>query len=158
VLDTALFIALIVASRPALTGIGLHEWLAGLIVVPSLYHLAVNRDWVVRVASRLSAKLQAGSRVNFAVDVVLFVATVTVMLSGVMVLPGMVSTAEGTVMLEVWLRAHTLASDATVIALIVHLFLHAGWMADVSRRAHAPRRGRRAPARQRAGARSSRQR
>jgi predicted small integral membrane protein len=158
VLDTALFIALIVASRPALTGIGLHEWLAGLIVIPSLYHLAVNRDWVVRVASRLSARLKAGSHINFAVDAVLFIATVTVMLSGVMVLPGMVSTAEGTVMLAVWLRAHALASDATVIALLVHLFLHAGWMTDVARRALAPKRGRRAAARQRGVARESGQR
>jgi hypothetical protein len=153
-LDTALFIALIVASRPALTGIGLHEWLAGLLVIPSLYHLAVNWDWVVRVASKLAARLKAGPRINFIVDATLFIATVTVMLSGVMVLPGVVSTADGTVMLGVWLKAHDLASDVTILAMLVHLFLHAGWMTDVAHRALAPKRGHRASARRNAIARS----
>lgn len=130
------------ASHPEWTGIGLHEWLAALIVLPAVYHLAVNWDWVVRTASRLLAKLRAASRVNFAVDIVLFLATVTVMLTGVMVIPGLVSTADGTVALRVWSDAHRLSSYVTVVATVAHFLLHAEWMADVAFRSFLPKPGR----------------
>jgi hypothetical protein len=143
-LDTALFTAILIASHPTWTGIGFHEWLACLLVLPALYHLAINWDWAIRVAAKLAVRLKAASRANFVVDLVLFLATVTVMLSGVMVLPGVVPTENGTVVLGVWLRAHRLSSDVAVVAMLVHFALHARWMAHVARRSFAPKPGRHA--------------
>jgi len=137
-LDAGLFAALVVASNPAWTGIGLHEWLAGLLIVPALYHLAINWDWVIRVSSKVLAKLKATSRINLAVDIVLFFATVAVMLSGFMVIPGVISTDGGTIVLSVWQQAHRVASNVTVISMVIHLLLHAGWIYDAARRSAAP--------------------
>lgn len=158
ILDTGLLVAIVIASHPEWTGIGLHEWLAALVVLPALYHLAVNWDWVVRTASKLVAKLRATSRVNFAVDVVLFLATVTVMLTGVMVVPGVVSTADGTAVLRVWSEAHRLSSYVTVLATVAHFLLHAEWMTEMAFRSFLPRPGRHAIGQPAALARSERRR
>ena len=143
-LDIGLFVAIVITAHPAWTGIGLHEWLAVVIVLPALYHLVINWDWVVRWSSKLMAKLKAGSRVNFVVDVGLFIATVAVMVTGIMVLPGAVPTAEGTVILGVWRDAHRLSSDATILLMLAHFLLHAEWMSDALTRSLTPKPGRHA--------------
>lgn len=143
-LDIALFVAIVIASHPEWTGISLHEWLAVAIALPALYHLAINWDWVIRVASKILTKLKAVSRINFVVDVALFIATVTVMATGIMVLPGVVPTSGGDVVLGVWRGAHRVSSDATVLLMLAHFVLHAQWMSDALARACAPKPGRRA--------------
>jgi hypothetical protein len=97
--------------------------------------------------ARLFEKIRAASAVNLVVDSALFVATVTVTLSGVMVMPELVTASDGMVS-RTWLALHTLSSDVTVIALLVHLALHARWIAGVACRMRAPRASVR-PARQR---------
>ncbi len=58
-LDVALFAAIVLAYAPAVTGISLHEWLGVAIIVPSLFHLVLNWEWVVRIAKNVFAKLTA---------------------------------------------------------------------------------------------------
>ena len=84
-LDLALFAALLVAYNPSWTGLAVHEWLCVAAVVPLLFHLIVNWEWVVQVGRRFGARLRVTPRVNLVVDAGLFVAAVTVMLSGLMV-------------------------------------------------------------------------
>jgi hypothetical protein len=134
----------VVASHPEWTGIGFHEWLAAIVVLPALYHLVVNWDWVARVAVGFIGKLKAASRINLVVDIVLFLATITVMVSGVMVIPGVVSTAVGTTILGVWSEAHRISSYITILAMVAHFLLHAEWMTDVAFRSFAPKPGRHA--------------
>jgi predicted small integral membrane protein len=144
-----LFVAIVIAAHPAWTGIGLHEWLAVIIVLPALYHLVINWDWVVRWGTKLLDKLKAVSRINFVVDVALFLACVTVMVTGIMVLPGVVPTTEGTVVLGVWRGAHKFSSDATILLMLAHFLLHAEWMSDALARSFAPRPRRHAAGRAR---------
>ncbi len=113
-------------------------------MLPALYHVAINWDWVVRVTSRLFEKLKVVSTANLVVDIALFLATVTVMLSGVMVIPGVVSTVDGTVVLRVWSEAHRLSSYVTILAMVAHFLLHAEWMTDVAFRIFTPKPGRHA--------------
>jgi hypothetical protein len=141
-LDVALFAALVVASNPAWTGIGLHEWLAGLLIAPVLYHLAINWDWTARTTRKLLEKLDATTRLDYAVDVALFMVTITVMLSGFMVIPGVVDTSYGTVVLGVWQRVHKLSSNLLLLTMTIHLLLHWRWMYDVAGRSFLPKRGR----------------
>jgi len=113
-------------------------------VLPALYHLVINWDWVTRWASKLMAKLKAVSRLNFIVDVALFLATVTVMVTGIMVIPGVVSVAEGRTILHVWHEAHRISSDATILLMLAHFLLHAEWMSDALTRSLTPKPGRHA--------------
>ena len=129
-LDAGLFVALLVAYYPARTGISLHEWLSLAIVVPLLVHLVINWDWTVKVMSRFSRNLFATSRLNLVVDVGLFLTSVTVMLSGVMISSAIASTLHITLASNViWYALHSVSADVTVALLLVHLSLHWRWIA-----------------------------
>jgi hypothetical protein len=147
-LDAALFVAIFVASRPAWTGVGLHEWLAGLLVLPALYHLIINWDWVMNIGPRLVAKLRTTSGINFAIDVALFLALIAVSVSGIMLIPGVLGEETGPGMFSVWLKTHQIASDLTIVAMLAHFVMHASWLSDAfTSRGYLGKPGRHAPGR-----------
>lgn len=133
-LDLGLLVAFLVAFSPGLTGISVHEWLSLAILVPTLVHLVVNWDWVLRVCARLFERIRATSRVNLAVDALLFGAVVTVMLSGLMISQaiasaiGVMATSGGA-----WSAVHTISAFGTMVLLGVHFALHASWMLRATR-------------------------
>jgi len=131
-LDITLFAAIVIAYAPSATGISVHEWLSLAIVVPALLHLVLNWDWVLRSGAKLIDRLSTVSRVNLVVDVALFVAAVTVTVSGLMVSQA-ISSALGfsVTATALWTSAHSLSADATVLLLFAHFALHAKWMAKV---------------------------
>jgi hypothetical protein len=133
-LDASLLLAILTAYRPGATGITVHEWLSLSLAAPVLVHLVVNWDWVGRVARRLFRKARGATRLNFAVDTMLFVATVAVMLSGLMVSRvvagafGLVTDPEA-----IWHTVHSVSADATLTLAMAHLVLHWKWIARVVR-------------------------
>ena len=60
-IDAVLLAGLLIAFFPARTGISTHEWLSVALVVPALFHLVINWDWVMRTSGRLFAKLRTTS-------------------------------------------------------------------------------------------------
>jgi hypothetical protein len=127
-LDVALFVAIVACSNPTWTGISLHEWLGIAIVVPALFHLVINWDWVERAFESLLGKIQAASAANLVVDSVLFVAAVAVTLSGFLVWPAFMAPLGGEIS-RTWIVVHDVASDITIVALLGHFALHARWFA-----------------------------
>ncbi|MHB9002633.1 MAG: DUF4405 domain-containing protein, partial [Coriobacteriia bacterium] len=115
-LDAALLVALLVAFYPAITGISIHEWLSLALIVPALLHLVINWEWVVRSARTLFGRLRAVSKVNFVVDVALFVSTVAVMLSGLLV-SQVISSALGARITPsmLWHVVHSLSATSTIL-------------------------------------------
>lgn len=133
-LDLGLSAAILVAFFPTFTGITVHEWLSLAIFVPTVIHLAVNWDWVLRVVARFLGKVRAASRVNLLVDALLFVATVTVMLSGLMVSQAIASALGVTVVPSAaWHLAHAFSARAVIALMGVHFALHWRWIARVVR-------------------------
>jgi hypothetical protein len=125
ILDATLFAAFLLAYCPATTGISVHEWLSLALVIPALFHVIVNWDWVTRVVAAIAEKLRTRSALDLVVDGLLFVATVTVMLSGLMV-SQVVSSVMGVTLVPTytWHAAHSVSADAVVVLLLVHLALH----------------------------------
>ena len=132
--DVVLFGAFVAAYNPLHTGLPVHEWLCLALLAPAGLHLVVNWDWVERVCSTFFGRLRRATRVNFTVDVLLFVATVSVMLSGFMVsrilahVFGYRPTAD-----PLWYRVHSLAANVTVALMVLHLVLHRKWVTRVVR-------------------------
>lgn len=128
-LDAFLLVGVLAAFNPARTGIALHEWLSLAIAVTSLLHLIINWDWVLHTASRIGRRIKAASAVNLVVDSALFLATVTVMLSGFMV-SQTISTAMGVNLVPTvaWHVVHGVSAQAAIGLMILHLALHAGWI------------------------------
>ena len=131
-IDLGLLVAFLAASSPAVTGLALHEWLSVAIAVPALFHLIINWDWVLRIARTFIRKLLSTSRLNFAVDVALFISTVAVMTSGLavsqFVIPALGLTGQP---VAAWYTLHSFTADSTLLLLLAHFALHARWFARV---------------------------
>ena len=133
-LDAGLFAGMLLAFSPGITGISIHEWLSLAIVVPTLVHLIVNWDWVTRVTARILGRIRTVSKVNLALDAVLFIATVTVMLSGVLVSQAIASAfGLGVSADAIWYAVHSASARITIALLLAHLALHAGWVVRTAR-------------------------
>ena len=134
-LDLALFGALFLAYNPAWTGLAVHEWLCLVGIVPLLFHLIINWDQTLTLLSRFAARLRATAKVNLVVDAALFVAAVTVMLSGLLV-SQYVARALGFAVTPapVWVSTHRWSADAAILLLLVHFALHWRWIVRVATR------------------------
>ena len=133
-IDVLLLAAIVAAYKPGATGFTLHEWLSLALAAPILVHLVVNWDWVGRAGRALFRRLRRATRLNFAVDSLLFVATVTVMLSGFAVsraLAGAIGLATDPE--PIWYAVHSVSADATLALVILHLVLHWKWIVRVMR-------------------------
>lgn len=138
-LDLALFGAVFVAYNPAWTGLAVHEWLCVAAVVPALFHVIVNWDQTKRLLKRFVHRLRTLPRVNLVVDGALFVAFVTVTLSGLLISQEVARVFGITIVpSSLWVETHTWSAHATVALLLVHFALHWRWIRAVAWRLVAP--------------------
>jgi hypothetical protein len=127
-IDIFMFAAFLVGYKPFTTGLSLHEWLAVVLLVPVLVHMVINWDWAVRVSTKFSSHLRRTTRVNLIVDIVLFVFTVAVMLSGFMVSRVFAAAVGFSASPDpIWRTVHSLAADSVIALALVHFALHWKW-------------------------------
>jgi hypothetical protein len=132
-IDLFMLAAFLAAYKPFTTGLSLHEWLCVALATPVLVHMVINWDWAVRVARSFSRRLRPANRVNLAVDVALFLSTVTVMLSGFMVSRVIAETVGYTASQDpMWHSVHSLSADAAMAFAGLHTVLHWKWFARVT--------------------------
>ena len=132
--DTVLLAAFVAAYYPLRTGLAVHEWLCLIVIIPSLVHLVVNWNWAQRVATSLLGRLRATTRLNFVVDSLLYVAVITVMLSGFVVsrvIGGVMGYAASPY--PIWHHVHAISADVTIGLALVHLGLHWRWVVRVAK-------------------------
>lgn len=128
--DVAVLAAYAVAANPALTGIGVHEWLGLGALLLLVVHAALHAGWVaetVRSVREGPSVLRVG---NLAVDVLAFVALATCAVSGLMVSGDVLRAfgwyAEGYFF---WDPLHAVSAKALLALLVVHVALHWRWIA-----------------------------
>jgi hypothetical protein len=130
VLDIAIGGAFLVAANPPLLGLAIHEWFGLAFAGAVVAHLVLHWDWIVAAARRLFARDGRGQRLNYAVDVFLFVALTAAVLSGVMISKHVLaSLGLPSQPARAWRGIHSLASNASIAAMGVHLGLHWNWIA-----------------------------
>lgn len=129
VLDLGITAAFLVVSNPPLTGMAVHEWLGVSLAAAMLTHLLFHWDWVVGITTRLAGRLKQGVRLNYVIDVVLFVTFTAAVLSGLMsskhILP-LFGLQPGPA--RDWRGIHELAGNVAVFAVAVHVGLHWTWV------------------------------
>lgn len=138
ILDTSLLVTFLIAMNTSLTGIPVHEWLSVAVAAVIVWHLFTEWDWTVNAIGRFISKLQALSRVNLVLDILLFVAFVLVMLSGFLVSQSILPLLGLSVPFgPTWRIIHALSADATLLILGVHAGLHWRWVVKTTRRVFA---------------------
>ena len=141
-IDAAALLVYLIVANPALTGIGLHEWLGLAVLVVLFAHLLVHIDWCVD-AVRSGLRHPTWARTgNLAVDVLALVAFAVVTVSGVMVsgavLPALGLYAEG---YYFWDPLHAVAAKALLALLLVHVAAHWKWIAGAFKKMRGGRDG-----------------
>jgi hypothetical protein len=135
VLDVVIGVAFLVAANPPVVGLAIHEWFGLVFGAAVIAHLVLHWEWMVAATRRVFAGRGGGLRLNYIVDAFLFVALTAAVLSGVMISRSVLTSlglpsqpARG------WRGIHSLAANASIAAMGVHLGLHWNWIAlNVSR-------------------------
>lgn len=133
-LDSTIFLAFLVTTAPRLSGLAVHEWLGIAFGAGLVAHLLLHWNWIVQVTRRLFGKVAWSARVNYILNILLFIAFTTVIVTGLLIsevaLPvlGLRPAHD-----RLWMNLHRLASDATVLLIGLHLALHWSWIVGAFR-------------------------
>ena len=127
--DAAVLAAYAAAANPALTGVGVHEWLGLGALLLLVVHAALHGGWVAETVALRSgpAPFRIG---NLAVDALAFVALAACAVSGLLVSGDVLRAfgwyAEG---YYFWDPLHAVSAKVLLALVVVHVALHAKWMA-----------------------------
>ena len=128
-IDIGIFGVFLVAANPNLTGLAWHEWLGVALAGTLIVHLLLHWRWIVTVTLHFFRQLFHDSRLQYVVDLLLFISFTTVMMSGLMisriVLPVLGITLTRN---PAWLPLHDLSANATLALIAVHTALHWDWV------------------------------
>ncbi len=128
-LDVLLLLLFLLIQSPRITGVAAHEVLGIAIAVPLILHMLLSWHWIISKARRLFANGSVRTRINYAINVGLFLAMVLVIVSGIMVsrvvLPwaGMPTIYDGD-----WFELHDSTSNVLFVAIGLHLAMNWGWV------------------------------
>lgn len=128
-IDGSIFTAFLIAMEPRFTGIAIHEWLSLALAATAVVHLLLHWKWITSVGTRFFKKLWHSSRLKFIVDILLFAAFTSIMMSGIMmsraILPALgLRLGES----PVWRVLHSLSADAGILLVGLHFALNWKWV------------------------------
>lgn len=145
VVDLIVLVVYLVVANPALTGIGVHEWLGIAAFVAFVAHAAQHGDWVAETARTAFARPSLGRTGHFVLDALIVVAFMTCTVSGVLVsgavLPALGLYADG---FFFWDPLHAASAKVLLALLVVHVVAHWRWIAGLFRGSR-DKRGQEAP-------------
>ena len=129
VVDLIVLVVYLVVANPALTGIGVHEWLGIAAFVAFVAHAAQHGDWVAETARTAFARPSLGRTGHFVLDALIVVAFMTCTVSGVLVsgavLPALGLYADG---FFFWDPLHAASAKVLLALLVVHVVAHWRWI------------------------------
>ena len=134
-LDIAIFVAFLVTTAPRFSGVPVHEWLSLAFAAAAVIHLLLHWQWIVAVTRKFFKAAFKNQRLNYVLNVLLFIDMTVIMFTGVMisraVLPALgIQLSAG----FAWRSIHSLASDAGVIIIGLHAALHWDWIVSTFNR------------------------
>jgi hypothetical protein len=127
--DVTIFAAFLIATAPRLSGEAIHEWLGIALGAAIVTHLLLHWQWIVATTKRIVSKLPWPTRINYLLNVLFFIDMTIIIFTGLMIsktaLPALgIQLAAG----GAWRTLHSLASDAGVLMLGLHIALHWQWI------------------------------
>jgi hypothetical protein len=129
IIDFAIFFGFLLAMEPRITGENLHEWFSVAVALTIVAHVVLHWDWIIQVAAKYFAKLWHSSRLNFILDVLLFIGINAIMISGLMISRSVLPTLGINVAQSgTWKMVHRQAADLTMWVVALHLGLHWNWI------------------------------
>ena len=133
--DVVIFLFFLVVEAPRFSGLPVHEWLGIAIGAGVITHVLLHWSWVIEITKRFFGKAQAIARVNYVLNLLLFIALVTIIFTGLMisetVLPLLgIAAAQN----SLWRGVHGAAANLFILLTALHVALHWQWLANLLRR------------------------
>jgi len=134
-IDLVIFAAFLIAMAPHFSGIAIHEWLSIAFGASVITHLLLHWDWIVGVTKRLFSKINWSARINYALNLLLFIDMTVVIFTGLMIsevaLPLLgVPTVRG----GAWRPLHNLSANLSLVLVGLHTALHWQWIVGMFKR------------------------
>ena len=128
-LDSSLLIIFILLLSPRLTGLPLHEILGFVFFIPILLHLLIAWPWIRKATRKLFQTVNVRTRINFFLNVVLFILVITELVSG-FVISEIVLPYFGiaTINDRSWRAVHNLPLNFVVVFTGFHIAMNWGWI------------------------------
>lgn len=127
VVDAVALIAYLAASFPSITGVAFHEWLSIGVFVILIVHCVQHYDWIFDTLKGFTKMKSFARRARLILDVLIAVALVVVMVSGVLisgaVLPTLGLFAGG---YYLWDPLHIASAKVLLALLLLHLAVNFG--------------------------------
>lgn len=128
-LDTLLLVLLLLLFAPRLTGLALHEWIGLAIVPPTVVHILLSWRWLAASTRRLLGPNSARVRVNYFLNLLLFVLLTLVIGSGVAISEVAVPTLGlRTIDDRSWRALHNLTLNWLLLTAGFHIALNWDWV------------------------------
>lgn len=134
-IDITIFVAILVALNPHMTGMAIHEWLSLAFGGAIIAHLLLHWQWIVAVTRRFLANVTWESRLNYLVNLLFFIDMTIIIFTGILIsetaLPTLgISLAAS----HSWVMLHKMASNLVVPILGIHVALHWRWIVNTTKR------------------------
>lgn len=145
--DIIIFLIFLVVEAPKFSGLPAHEWLGIAIGAGVLTHVLLHWSWVIEISKRFFGKAQTLARVNYVLNVLLFLTIVTIIFTGLMISETVVPLLGITVSKNgLWRGVHTAAANIFIGLVALHIALHWQWFVNLLRRSRGtPEAARRIP-------------
>ena len=135
VVDLTIFLIFLVVEAPKFSGVPVHEWLGIAIGAGVITHVLLHWSWIIEISKRFFGKAQIIARVNYVLNLLLFITITTIIFTGLMIsktvmpLLGIPVAQNG-----MWHGLHTTASNLFILLVALHVALHWQWFVNVLRR------------------------
>jgi uncharacterized protein DUF4405 len=124
-LDLVLVIAFAVEMEEHFTGLHNHELLGLAFGLAALIHIALHWDWVVSITKRLFSKFFHESRLNYALNLALFIDMGVVVVTGILISRTIGLSLSHNDSIE---TIHRLSSALSLVIVGLHVALHWKWI------------------------------
>lgn len=140
--DAVCLLVYLVVANPVLTGIPIHEWTGlGLLIAFSI-HAAMHIDWMVDTVKASFVEPMRTRIGHLALDVLIVAAFATATVSGLLISGSLLQAfglyAPG---YYFWDPLHAVSAKVLMALLIIHLVVHARWIAGFVRGLKGERHG-----------------
>ncbi len=134
IVDSVIFSAFLVVTAPQFTGFAIHEWLGMAFGAGIITHLLLHWSWLVATTQRLFSNAPRQARINYALNLLLFIDMTLVIFTGLMIsqsaLPALgINLAAG----NSWRMVHTTTANLSLALIGLHVAFHWQWVANAIR-------------------------